>query len=141
MTVEEHHYLIVGGVPKAGTRSLYKWLADHPRVCASSLKEPRFFLDAGYPLPSAKRFDGTNLQEYTSFFKHGHEDTHLLKLDTTPDYLYSKTALRIAELFPSAKIIFILRDQVERMVSWYKYACQKWLIATGMSFEDYVTGS
>jgi len=138
VSVLEHRYLIIGGAPKAGTTSLYKWLADHPEVCASSLKETRFFLDADYPLPYATRFDGTNIQEYADFFKHCRAGNRLLRLDATPDYLYSKTALRIAELLPQAKIVFILRDPVERMVSWYKYALQRGLLSTDTSFEDYV---
>lgn len=138
MGFEEQRYLIIGGAPKAGTSSLYKWLADHPNVCASSLKETRFFLDANYPLPHTKQFNGTNQDEYPSFFRHHNNDRLLLRVEATPDYLYSKTALCIAELLPYAKIVFILRDPVERMVSWFKYARQRGLIRDDMSFEEYV---
>ena len=138
MSVPNHRYLIIGGAPKAGTTSLYKWLADHPNVCASSLKEARFFLDAGYPLPCDKRFDGSNLEEYESFFMSCRNEGHFLRVDATPDYLYSKNALRIAELLPQAKIVFILRDPVERMTSWYKYARQRGLLSEDLSFDDYV---
>ena len=43
-------YLIIGGTTKAGTTSLHAYLSDHPQVCASSIKETRFFLDRDYPL-------------------------------------------------------------------------------------------
>lgn len=138
MSVARHRYLIIGGAPKAGTTSLYKWLSDHPEVCASSLKETRFFLDAGYPLPCVKRFNGTNLAEYDGFYRHCRDSDRPLRVDATPDYLYSRTALRIVELLPRARIVFILRDPVERMVSWYKYARQKGLISEGVSFDEYV---
>ena len=138
MTILKHQYLIIGGAPKAGTTSLYKWLTDHPQVCGSSLKETRFFLDVDYPLPSIRRFDGTNLKEYDILFKHCQDDGQLLRVEATPDYLYAKTALHVAELMPNAKIVFILRDPVERMVSWYKYARQRGLIRKSMTFEDYI---
>ncbi|WP_158247194.1 sulfotransferase family protein [Geothermobacter hydrogeniphilus] len=138
MRVQDHRYLIIGGAPKAGTTSLYKWLANHPDVCASSLKETRFFLDEGYPLPSAKRFDGQNLDSYDGFFTHCRNEGDKLRVEATPDYLYSKNALQIAELLPKAKIVFILRDPVDRVVSWYKYARQRGFVSPGMSFEQYV---
>lgn len=138
MSVTEHRYLIIGGVPKAGTTSLYTYLADHPDVCASSLKETRFFLDGDYPVISAQRFNGQNIQNYERFFRHCRERCDALRVEASPDYLYSKTALQIASLLPYAKIVFIQRDPVERMVSGYKYAKQRGLITKGISFESYV---
>jgi hypothetical protein len=137
MSATEYPYLIIGGAPKAGTTSLFKWLSAHHEVCASSIKETRFFLDLDYPLPSAARFDGTNLDEYESFFAHCPADRYL-RVDSTPDYLYSRNALRIAELLPQAKIVFLLREPVDRMVSWYKYARQRNLIDEKMGLDDYV---
>lgn len=135
--VEEYRYLIIGGAPKAGTTSLYRWLADHPEVCASSLKETRFFLDSSSNLPSSVRYSGDNLQDYGEYFRNCSASSEV-RIDASPDYLYSHTALQIAELLPHSKILFVLRDPVERMVSWYKFARQKDLIESRMSFEDYV---
>jgi len=128
-------FLIIGGTQRAGTTTLYKYLSDHPNVCASSIKETRFFLDKDYPLPSADRFNGTNLDAYGKFFAHC-TDLTKIRVEATPDYLYSDTALKIADLLPRAKMIFILRDQVERMVSWYKYAIQRGLLEESISFEQ-----
>ena len=36
---------VLAGAPKSGTSSLFRWLADHPEVCGSSVKETRFLLD------------------------------------------------------------------------------------------------
>lgn len=138
MSVADHQYLIIGGTPKAGTTSLYKWLSDHPDVCPSSLKETRFFLDWDYPLSSSAQYNGKNLEQYAVFFKQCHNNKRMLRVDATPDYLYSKTALKIAELLPHSKIVFILRDPVERMLSWFKYAKQEGMISNEMSFEEYV---
>ena len=138
MSVSDHHYLIIGGTPKAGTTSLYKWLSDHPDVCASSMKETRFFLDSDYPLPSPAKYNGKNLEQYAVFFKQCEDNKNKLRLDATPDYLYSETALKIAVLLPHSKIVFILRDPIERMISWFKYAKQEGMISQEMNFEQYV---
>ena len=58
-----HHYIIIGGTTKAATTSLYFYLADHPNVCASNIKETRFFLDADYPLPVKYRLED-GLEKY-----------------------------------------------------------------------------
>ena len=36
--------VIIAGTQKAGTTSLFRYLADHPSVCPSSIKEVDFFL-------------------------------------------------------------------------------------------------
>lgn len=134
MNAQDYDYLIIGGAPKAGTTSLYRYLADHPDVCASSIKETRFFLDAEYPLPSASRYDDENLQDYNAFF----QGRGRLRVEATPDYLYSDNAKKVATLLPKAKMVFILRDPVERMVSWYKFAKQKGFLDQKVDFESYV---
>ena len=136
--VQNYRYLIIGGAPKSGTTSLYIWFAGHPAVCASSLKETRFFLDLSSDLPSADRFTGSNLQDYEAYFRNCTPDLSSVRIEASPDYLYSLTAVKIAHLLPQSRIVFILRDPVERMVSWYKFALQKDLIDQSMGFEDYV---
>lgn len=138
MNVENNNYLIIGGAPKAGTTSLFKYLSEHPDTCASSVKETRFFLDSDYPIPSSTRFNGCNLSEYEKFFFADKDNEKKLRVEATPDYMYTEAALRIADVLPSAKIVFILRDPVEKIVSWYKYARHGALIKANMSFEDYV---
>lgn len=68
MQTDDQLYLIIGGTTKAGTTSIFRYLSAHPDVCASSLKETRFFLDKDYPLPSTNRFNGSNLECYRVFF-------------------------------------------------------------------------
>jgi len=136
--VEEYRYLLIGGAPKAGTTSLYRWLCSHPQICGSSLKETRFFLDTDNRLPSNNRFSGSNLQDYAAFFCDCPAGQDVLRMDATPDYLYSHSALQIADLLPRSKILFIIRDPVDRLVSWYKFALQRNFIDESMSFPDYV---
>lgn len=132
----EQCFLIIGGTSKSGTTSVYNYLSQHPQICPSLIKETRFFLDADYPLPRRTVFN-QELTGYADFFS-GWEKPNRVLMEATPDYLYSKTALQIATLLPQAKIIFILRDPIERLVSWYKYAKQRAMLSASFSFEDYV---
>lgn len=134
----ERQYLIIGGTTKAATTSLYYYLADHPDVCPSTMKETRFFIDEDYPVQSGSlvgwisdpdKFDET-------YFPNASEK---YRLEASPDYLYSiGTPQRIKEMLPNAKIIFLLRDPITRMTSWYKYARQRADIPESMSFDEYV---
>ena len=130
-------FLIIGGTTKAGTTSLYRYLKEHPQICASALKETRFFLDADSTLPVKTKFD-ESLDGYREFFLNCLMAEEKVLMEASPDYLCSRTALRIADLLPNAKMVFVLRDPVERMVSWYKYARQRGLLDSKVSFVEYV---
>jgi len=134
---DKRRFLIIGGTTKAGTTSLYRYLKDHPQICASALKETRFFLDADSPLPVKTPFD-ESLEGYREYFSNCLSAEEKVLMEATPDYLYSRTALRIADLLPNAKMVFVLRDPVDRMISWFKYARQCGLLDSKVSFEEYV---
>lgn len=137
LNVKEHSYLIIGGTTKAATTSLFCYLAEHPQVCAASIKEIRFFLDADYPMPSKYRFED-GLDKYDRFFPPS-DNPQLLRLDATPDYLYSPaTPQKIKSSLPSVKLVFILREPISRLISWYKYAKQVGQLPPNCSFESYV---
>ena len=133
----KNKYLIIGGTTKAATTSLYYYLADHPQVNASTLKETRFFLDLDYPVPAlaAKWTDG--IEKYEEFFIN--KEQNCLRLEASAEYLYSVgTPQRIEESLPNAKMIFILREPVSRLVSWYKFAQQRADIPPEMAIDTYI---
>jgi len=130
-------FLIIGGTTKAGTTSLYHYLKDHPQVCASSLKETRFFIDVDSLLPVKTRFD-ESLKGYREYFSNCLSAGEKVLMEASPDYLCSQTALHIADLLPNAKMVFVLRDPVDRLVSWFKYARQRGLLDSKLGFEEYV---
>ena len=137
MAINDHSYLIIGGTTKAGTTSLFNYLSEHPDICAASYKETRFFLDQDYPLQSKYRLNNDGLDKYNEFFFQCKGVK--LRMEATPDYLYSTgCANRVASSLPGAKMVFILRDPVDRLKSWYKFAQQKGFISEKFSFDDYV---
>lgn len=137
--VIEGTYLIIGGTTKAATTSVYFYLAEHPEICASSMKEPRFFLDEDYPVKSAHRLGRDPLERYLNYF--GHCQGEPVRMEATPDYLHSPgTAERIARHLPGARMVFLLREPVSRMESWYRFARQDGMIDREMDFASFVDG-
>ena len=136
--MRERQYLVIGGTTKSATTSLYYYLADHPDVCPSSMKETRFFIDEDYPVQPGSPIGWTNAPaKFDETYFPNASETY--RLEATPDYLYSVgTPQRLKEMLPAAKVIFLLRDPITRMVSWYKYAKQRADISDTMSFEEYV---
>ena len=110
-------HIMIGGAPKAGTTSLFNYLAAHPDINASRIKETRYFLDPDYPIPDYAKQTGDS---YAAYFETGNPGA---RLESTPLYMYSPgTPERVREtLGEGVHWIFILRDPVERFLSWYDY--------------------
>src|SRR3954463_13629169 len=72
--------LVIAGVAKAGTTSLFNYLAQHPDICASDVKETRYFepLRYGEVLPP--------IESYTAHFRHRQGERYAL--EATPTYFY-----------------------------------------------------
>src|SRR5262245_41423321 len=118
----DQRFLIIGGASKAGTTSVFDYLAKHPQICPSRAKETRFFLDEDYPQPSEKRYYRDGPEAYLSFFaKNGGREADW-RLEATPDYLYSPNTPRlIRQTLPNVQFIFILREPCSRLLSWYRF--------------------
>jgi len=133
--IEGKTILLIAGQPKAGTTSLFDWLAQHPQIAAGKLKEIRFFLDPKYPLQAPARFNGTNLDSYLSLFNTPERN---VLLDATPDYIGCTAPLSLPSIHPATKAIIILRDPEERMISAYRFFRSHGRIPMSMTFDAYV---
>ena len=138
-SLSAYRFLIIGGTSKAATTSIFNYLAKHPQICPS-IKETRFFLDPDYPLPSEQRYRGNNPEAYLSFF--GSEEgfsRDKWRLEATPDYLYSEnTPHSVRQTLTNVRFIFILREPVSRLLSWYRFGQAMNEIPVRMTFDDYV---
>ena len=142
------------GVARAGTTSLATWLAQHPELQMSPIKETNYFarpdLGTGGPgdhwLNTPPEFDSDGTMR----------GTHFARIATAEDYLrcfappkpgarmrgeasvsyafYPAAAHRIAKTNPGCKIVFVLRDPVMRAVS--NYALFRKLGNETLSMED-----
>jgi hypothetical protein len=108
--------LLIAGVTKAGTTSLFAYLAQHPEICASSEKDINYFS----PL---RRGDNVTrpLSVHRRYFVHCQGERYLL--DASPDYFNGgrEVVEAVHEHYPKPKIIVIVRNPVTRLWSAFRY--------------------
>lgn len=101
---------IVAGMPRAATTFLYHTLEHHPSAYIPVRKETDYF--------SVNYYRGEKW--YLNFFKDLQE--HQIGFDISPMYfLDNKAPSRIQMFNPNAKLILIIRDPVEWIISFYKH--------------------
>lgn len=111
--------LIIAGVHKAGTTSLFVYLSRHPEICASRVKETGFFM----PLRDGKELPPEEV--YQSYFAHCSDERYVV--EASPSYLYGKDAIASAlqRTCGKPKIVMILREPVDRLQSFYHHIVSK----------------
>jgi hypothetical protein len=105
-------FLIIGAM-KCATSTLHDQLAMQPGIFMSTPKEPFFF--------SNDEVWKKGIAWYQSLFDQAHDgdlcgesSTHYTKLPT-----YPKTIERMREHIPHAKLIYVIRHPIDRLVSHY----------------------
>lgn len=128
---------VIVGVARAGTTSLANWLAQHPELQLSPVKETNFFArpDLGTSGPGDHWLDTPPAFESDGRMR----NAHFARIETWEQYLrcftpaksgakrrgevsvsyafYPEAAARIARANPDCKIVFVLRHPVSRAIS------------------------
>lgn len=124
--------LVIAGTNRGGTTSLFTYLSRHPEICASAIKETNFFMPAHYhrEIPP--------LGEYMEFFKHCNGNSKYW-MESSPRYLVGGAAVAesIRERLGDIKILFLVRDPLPRLLSYYKQR-QGVEVPLTATFEQYV---
>jgi Sulfotransferase domain len=125
--------LLIVGVPKAGTGSLFSYLAQHPEICPSTQKEVGFFaplMEEAGELPP--------IDAYANYFAHCGTQTYAV--EATPSYCYggSRVVAAINDTLEQPRIIVILREPVDRLWSAYTFQRSLTHLPGIESFEEYV---
>ena len=107
---------VIGGAPRSGTTFIYHLLDHHPEIFLAKPRapEPKFFLvDEEY---------AKGLEYYSArFFSPGAK--FAIRGEKSANYLESaEVPIRIHRHFPAIKLIFVLRDPVERAFSNYLWS-------------------
>ena len=114
-----HPDFFVVGAPKSATTALYTIFRKHPEVFLTKIKELHHF---SWPEVDNNYYNAKivkNRDEYEKLFSSCPDE--LVAGDFSPSYLYcEKSAERIFDYNPQARIIMILREPVSRAISHYK---------------------
>lgn len=133
--LKKEEYLIIGGVTKAATTSLYHYFGAHPEVLSSTEKESNYWTDPDYN-PNRKRHSMTDLTFEDCFPEVKGEK---IKLDVTPNYLHSKgTAQRLKDSSIDFKMVFCLREPISRLISFYGFTRQLGVIDQKTTLDEFI---
>lgn len=116
--------LIIGGASKSGTTALYYYLKQHPGACVSEKKELHFFsrpfLEAMTAGPGDKYILSEIPNSFEQYLSYYASANNRIAIDISPSYLFHyQSAMVLHELAPEAKVVFILRNPVDKAFSQY----------------------
>lgn len=104
---------IVIGAGKAGSTSLHTYMQSHPAIFGSSPKELMYF---------SSRYNNGETWYLSHFEMAGQKQ---IRFETTPQYSFRdefpETASRIRNFDPKMKIVYIVREPVDRIVSHFNH--------------------
>jgi hypothetical protein len=113
------NFLIIGAM-KAGTTSLYSYVRAHPQVFMPETKELDYFIDS------------LNWTKGQAWYEH-HFDRAADAVavgEASPHYTSGQWAEvasgHIADVLPDARLVYVLRHPLERMVSHHRHAVSEW---------------
>lgn len=120
---------IVCGAAKCGTTSIYHYLKKHPDILMSRNKEPNFF----------NRHYDAGIEEYKSQFCHYSGELEVGESSVSYIADADLVAPRIKKHIPDVKLIFSLRNPIERLWSgyWFAVACGR-IRAHEVTFSEFI---
>jgi hypothetical protein len=123
---------VIVGVEKAGTTSLFRSLSEHPQVAPASVKETRYFQPLLYGEPLEP------LDVYAGYFADAGDEP--VRIEATPRYVYGGAAVadRMREVLGAVRAIVVLRDPVDRFVSFFEFQQARLRIPADMTVEQYL---
>ena len=129
--------LLLAGIGKAGTTSMFWHLSQHPDICPSRVKEPRYFLALSENDEGAEGIPPP-LETYTALFDLCGPQRYAM--EATPHYFHGGRRLidGLQRTLPDPRIILTLRDPVDRIWSVYTFAKGRMRLPAEMTFEGYL---
>jgi len=120
MTIGMLPNTILIGAQKCATTSLHWYLGNHPEIEVARRKPLGFFVsredDIGGALPM-------NWHRGVEWYKAQCPETGRIRLESTPDYTnfpsYRNVPERMYSVVPDARLIYIVRNPIKRLISQY----------------------
>ncbi|MGH8201348.1 MAG: sulfotransferase family protein [Steroidobacteraceae bacterium] len=110
--------LFIIGAMKSGTTSLHEYLNNHPQIAMSTWKEPAFFVEE----LTLRRGEDWYLSLFESDERYryvGESSTHYTRLP-----VFQGVAERLFRFNPDARLIYVMRNPLDRIVSHYWHNTQ-----------------
>lgn len=129
--------LVIVGVGKGGTTSLFWYLSQHPDVCASQEKEIRYFApltEGGSELPP--------IEDYAAHFRHCRGERYAL--EASPQYFHGgdRVVAAMQQVLDEARVILTLRDPIDRLWSQFRFVKTRFgPVPESLTFDEYVERS
>lgn len=132
--------LVIAGIVKGGTTSLYSYLSEHPDICCSSVKETCYFSMYRYGQLDS-RYQGSDdpFAQFQGYFCHCKDQKYVM--EATPGYFEggARVATEIKKtLGGTTKILIVLRNPVDRLVSFWKYKKSMLQIDSTLTLAGYI---
>lgn len=124
--------LVVPGVAKSGTSSLFWYLSQHPDICQADKKEINYFGSIRFgPHPKA------SIEQYADHFSHYAGQRY--RLDTSQVYFDGGRPVveAIKRYFPDPRILIIVREPVDRVWSSFISAKHLGQLDPALDFSNY----
>lgn len=118
---------LICGAPKTGSTALYYHLVEHPDVCFSNPKET-FFFDRHY---------NRGAEWFADHFCHWSGESAIGE-GSVFTMACSEAPERIQETLGQPKLIFILRNPVERAYSQYYFDLRRGIVDPDQSFSELI---
>jgi len=123
---------IIGGAPRCGTTYLADRMSQHPQICMSAAKEPWYFVVAPEPKGAfrllrlrTRGYHHRGPRWYESQFAHCRPGQ--LLGEASVGYLHhEESAEMIKAAAPDVKLVFMLREPVDRIISQYLFDLRYW---------------
>jgi hypothetical protein len=116
MNINRYRKVFIIGAPNSGSTSLWHLIRQHPEISMAEIKEPRFFTDENY---------SQKWEWYESLFNSISRKTKVIgeaSVSYSETHIWPCVPKRIKTIFPSAKIIYIVRNPITRLESCWKQA-------------------
>ena len=129
------NHVIIAGVPRSGSTSLYTYLAQHPDICGSDVKETQHFL------PSVDGVSVPHPQQYMDHFKQYRNEKYLL--EASPSYFFGgqQTAKVVFDYLGTSHIVILLRDPINRLHSCFNVYKMVGMLPQETPFEAFIHSS
>jgi hypothetical protein len=130
--------LFIIGAPKCGTSSLFDWLASHPEIRGSRIKETFFLVDPRHPLSRRPNLAFDGMAAYDTYFD-SKDAREKYRMEATTHYLYDHVARQAISKMPDAHVIVVLREPAARVYSSFQYTANNLArLPAGLTFSEYV---